>query len=369
MQSTKELPPQAASQQEKILLEVRGIIEAQHRRDLYFGSVTMPFATCTMPLGSCGDMSHNSIYKMSPFDMEDCANKTVPLYIILKDAHAETGHTFSFSFLTLALHNWLYHKWFRPFRSDIDNNEFVAKVFLPKHLPKTDSPVSLAEDINRLNKETCNQVLRLQEQCRGKEPHPLYAPGHPRDQRHFILQPLFKAITIILQAKDYTVFVKDIGKIPVLLSLTGEEHGLSRSLSFESIRHQVDKFVSKTVVQIPLETAIDFVLAQQEHENAVFGPQPDPVESTKDLGDRSGYLDDITTTMRNRGWGDEPFKGPNSTWVDVEKYPEWVGEGAWEDKNIYAKVEKRDRWTELRRVAGVGDDGSAFRRNKRRDSL
>jgi hypothetical protein len=106
-------------------------------------------------------------------------------------------------------------------------------------------------------------------------------------------------------------------------------------------------------VQVPLEAAIDFVLAQQEHENAVFGPQPDPVESTKDLEDRYGLLYNIPTTMRASGWGDEHIKGPTSTWVDVEKYPKWEGEGATENKNIYTRVKERERRRDLYRIGGI----------------
>jgi hypothetical protein len=104
-----------------------------------------------------------------------------------------------------------------------------------------------------------------------------------------------------------------MGKAPVLLTLTSEEHGLSRPLSFEFIRHQVNKCVSETVVQRSLEAAIDFVIAQQEHENYVLGPQPDPMLSTKDFEDRYGLMYDIPTIMRASGWVDEPMKGPTST--------------------------------------------------------
>ncbi|KAF5562675.1 hypothetical protein FPANT_14235, partial [Fusarium pseudoanthophilum] len=97
------------------------------------------------------------------------------------------------------------------------------------------------------------------------------------------MQPLFKAMTIIVSAEEYDVRIVDIGKIPALLTITGEECGLSQPLSFGPIEHAVGKVMSETTVQVRLSVAIEFVLAQQEREVAFFGLQPDPAESTKEL--------------------------------------------------------------------------------------
>jgi hypothetical protein len=86
------------------------------------------------------------------------------------------------------------------------------------------------------------------------------------------MQPLFKAITIILLADEFDVRMVDVGKMPALLTLPGEENGLSRPLSFDSIKNRVEKIVSKTTAQVRLNVAVEFVLAQQERGAAFFGP-------------------------------------------------------------------------------------------------
>jgi hypothetical protein len=114
----------------------------------------MSFKICTMPPGSYGNISHNTIYQMSYITIEDYTSKPCYYKSILNVAHAKAGH--SVAFHTVVLHNWLYRKWFRPFRSDIDNSEFVAKFFVLMHLPEAGPPAPLAQSINRLNTETCN---------------------------------------------------------------------------------------------------------------------------------------------------------------------------------------------------------------------
>jgi hypothetical protein len=80
---------------------------------------------------------------------------------------------------------------------------------------------------------------------------------------------------------------------------------------------------------------------------------------------------DIPTIMRASGWVDEPMKGPTSTWFNVvDKDPKWVEEGATDHKMIYARVEERERWRELIRVAGVIYNWPYYRRwNQREENM
>ncbi|KAH7260906.1 uncharacterized protein BKA55DRAFT_535915 [Fusarium redolens] len=50
-------------------------------------------------------------------------------------------------------------------------------------------------------------------------------------------------------ADEFDVRMVDVGKMPALLTLPGEENGLSRPLSFDSIKNRVEKIVSKTTAQ------------------------------------------------------------------------------------------------------------------------
>ncbi|KAF5017126.1 hypothetical protein F66182_10989 [Fusarium sp. NRRL 66182] len=191
-------------------------------------------------------------------------------------------------------------------------------------------------------------------------------PGRPcfGDQQFFILQPLFRALTIIILEDDFNVFISDIGKLPALLTLTGQDHGLSQPLSFDSISHYyIDKFVSKTAIQVPLGVAIDFVLAQQEREIAFFGQRPDPVESTRGL--RNGLNlspRGIDSFMRQLGWNGKAIEGPSSAWVDTEIYREWTGVGAIDDKRLCQLSEDCERFRMLCKVAGVNHNSGVPRR-------
>jgi hypothetical protein len=180
-----------------------------------------------------------------------------------------------------------------------------------------------------------------------------------------ILQPLFKAVTIILFEDNFNIRVTDLGKLPVLITLTGEDSGLSQELNFKSISNHVTKFISDTAVQVPLHIAIDFIAAQNQLEIAVSGPQPDPLKST--LGFRNGlsvHLEDLPLTVSSLGGGEEPIEGPSSTWVDTTIHTGWPRVNASDDKRVYEWEEKRERWKMLREVAGVSLSYVKIRRRK-----
>jgi hypothetical protein len=160
-----------------------------------------------------------------------------------------------------------------------------------------------------------------------------------RDQKLWVMQPLFRAVAIAIKKNDYSIAVPAIAEIPVLLVITGVKEGLSAPITFDSIadkisvRHETEDPVQ--AVETSLETAVRFVMALEQRELAAFGPRPDPTETCKDprrscmLGDGEALL-----LAKQRGWeGDEAPQGPSSTWVDLNIYREWTGETAsWDDR-------------------------------------
>ncbi|KAF5675194.1 hypothetical protein FHETE_2613 [Fusarium heterosporum] len=166
-----------------------------------------------------------------------------------------------------ALHHWLYLKWYKPYRNDIEHDQFIAKIFYPCQPPADTPLVSLLALANGLHGRICEQVISYQKEVENLPVDPRYQyDDEPllyfRDQTFCILQPLFQAVTIILMEKDFDITITDMGKLPVIISLTGQEEGLSAKLSFESIKNHITNFVSETAVQVPLAIAIDFLLAQ-----------------------------------------------------------------------------------------------------------
>ncbi|EXL58525.1 hypothetical protein FOCG_02040 [Fusarium oxysporum f. sp. radicis-lycopersici 26381] len=104
----------------EILIETRGRMEANHRTMIHHRSVRLPFRPCPYPSNTCPDRIHNHVEDLSVDHAEDCCNKNVPKYMI-------PGQSRLGNLLPYALHNWLYHKWYRLCRSDIEYGQFIAK--------------------------------------------------------------------------------------------------------------------------------------------------------------------------------------------------------------------------------------------------
>ncbi|KAK2484629.1 hypothetical protein H9L39_02609 [Fusarium oxysporum f. sp. albedinis] len=346
---------------DEILIETRGRMEASHRAWIHQHSVRRVFQPCPLPRNICPYRIHDVVEDLSVDQAEDCCNKCVPIYII--PDQSRLNH-----FLCYALHHWLYHKWYRLYQSDIEYGQFVAKIFIPCP-PLDNSTTSLVCLINGLNARLCSQAVSIQQYVQTCPVGERFSPEQTfRDQRFYIMQPLFKAMTIIVLTDDFDVRMVDIGKMPALLTLTGETYGLSQPLSFDSIKNKVDKIVSKTTVQVHLHVAIDFALAQQEREVAFFGPQPDPVESTREL--ESGTccnMQEVRAFANQLGWTGEPLQGPSSAWLDPTVHSVWLGHSARDDKLIYESLEKQQRWNIIRRTVGLKE--TPRRLLKRRNSI
>lgn len=341
--------PRALASREEILDRLRGEMESNHRHGSFHYSAWKRLWPCPFAKGSCSAFGHTLVTDFSPGNYEDCCNKTVPIYVMWTKGESLLGY---------ALHHWLYLKWYKPYRNDIEHNQFIAKMFYPCQ-PPTDTPlVSLVALVNGLHGRICDQVVSYQEEAAHLPVGPHRYPDEPlsyfRDQRFLILQPLFKAFTIIVMEEDWNITMMDMGKLQVIISLTGQEEGLSAGLTFDSIKNHVTNFVSETAVQVPLGIAIDFVLAQSEREMAVFGILPDPVESTRG----PQYLSKASSTtvdehVQSLGGGDEPVDGRSSTWIDTDTHTGWPAESAFAEENFYGRMEDNRRWHLILKRSGL----------------
>lgn len=245
----------------------------------------------------------------------------------------------------MLVHNYLYHRWFRPYQSEIELERFICKTITPTHLPDEPSP----------SEATINNFISLKGAicAHVKEKHCIYdelvaagqhIPGWRCGDNHrlYMLQPLFQALLIIVCVHSYT-FREDsttIGQFPVLLVRTGVEQGLSAPITFQGVAGAGDDSDSSYYIKTTLETAVDFVMALEAREAAVFGLRPSPEASWE------SYL------RRRRGWspheekdfGDEPVIGPSSKFVDSKKYATWGGEGRRQDRVEREMEERLLRW-------------------------
>ncbi|KAK2674814.1 hypothetical protein RAB80_009798 [Fusarium oxysporum f. sp. vasinfectum] len=108
----------------------------------------------------------------------------------------------------------------------------------------------------------------------------------------------------------------------VLVMATGEQGGLSASITFDSIANGAKPICVGGLngVETDLETAIEFFMSLEKRKEASFGPQPDPVAA---LGE-SGVL----------RWMGDTIVGPRSEWVDTEEYKRWASGGAYVDAGM-----------------------------------
>lgn len=177
--------------------------------------------------------------------------------------------------------------------------------------------------------------------------------GLIHDQKFRIMQPLFRAVAIVINQDDYSIAVPTIAHIPVLLVITGVQGGLSAPITFDSIADKISvHHKTEDSVQVAttnLATTVAFVMGLEKRELAAFGPRPDPAETCKEPR-RSCLLggDEALFLAKQRGWeGDEVPEGPSSTWVDLGIYQEWTGEGAEWDKGRAQELERTFRQTVL----------------------
>ncbi|KAL2679334.1 hypothetical protein Neosp_010107 [[Neocosmospora] mangrovei] len=244
--------------------------------------------------------------------------------------HLEQRHREELGLLLMVIHNYLYRKWFRPYRSDIERGQFVAKVILATDQPDTkdeESAVDLAMQMHATI-NTCLDSIKA--------------------QQFYTTRPLFRAMTIVIPGQSYYTcgLVSRVATMSVLIILTGEQEGLSEPISFDSIADRAETVTigGKEGVRTNLETAIDFIMFLEEREEAALGPQPDPIASTgaSALDEWEGeWIYERAQTMANGlGWDDEPLVGPSSRWVDTDEYPDWTGHGAQMDAVVTQCLEQ-----------------------------
>ncbi|KAH7141591.1 hypothetical protein B0J13DRAFT_445795, partial [Dactylonectria estremocensis] len=145
---------------------------------------------------------------------------------------------------------------------------------------------------------------------------------------------------VVVCTRSYT-FSEDstttIGQFPVFLVRTGVEKGLSAPITFRGVAGVEDDFTY--YVKMTLETAVDFIMAMEAREAAVFGVQPDPKAAwdswRRDMNSMGEYEEDL---------GDEPVIGPSSRFVDCSKYYSWGGNGRTQGRIAMQSEERSLRW-------------------------
>lgn len=266
----------------------------------------------------------------------DYHNKSTAIYLL--DPEQQGSHLLNgiWKFVDI----WLYRQWFKPYETDIEYGRYVAKSISLVWDADTTRPA--LTDIAGFHTNLCEDLSadifsRLPESTKASEK---WQRGNDEPgtvfSRRYILQPLFKAVFIVLDQTlgptEGPLAPDDIGNIPASLVRTGCTEGLSGPISFDGIhcdRHVLPRLNSKGIMDIvrtTLKTAVQFIIGLENREMRAFGMHPSP-----------SLLDDcidIQEEARGLGWdqsvhGKIPLDLPTSTWVDKRQYQEWTGAGAW----------------------------------------
>jgi hypothetical protein len=328
--------PSSDSTRDDMLWDLRTQLEGGHRHVIHLWGVMNTY----MP--RVRDINH--LPEMTVTDFVDTCNKSVPVYII-KDNQ--------WCLLSIVLHNYIYRRWFRPYRSEIERQRFICKFIAPQDLPNEALPSqSTINSIVSMNGAICAEVEarhHAYEQLAlgNEETGWIMGLSRLKDHKFHVLQPLFRALLIIISSKNYNnEDSKTIGKLPVFLVRTGIEDGLSAPITFEPIMDKIHGSLgaTKSTIKVTLETAIGFVLDLEAREAAVFALQPDPAAAWNP--------NRFTTDCWRHLQGDQPLIGPSSRFVNTENYPQWLGDGERADSWIMAGYEQRAFRRDAMRVAG-----------------
>ncbi|KAK4202606.1 hypothetical protein QBC40DRAFT_150835, partial [Triangularia verruculosa] len=200
----------------------------------------------------------------------------------------------------VCLHNYIYRRWFRPYRSEIEGGRFLCKFFSLRdgldsryadsnHLDPTQDAI---DEFVSLNRALCGAIeafptLYLTEPLVPRKHESNTERGYRKflienkTQQRYLLQHLFKALLMIIPPVRCAFQPSaEMGGNPVFLVRTGVEGDLSAPIDFNAIPQgrllASATELKKNVVKVSLETAVDFVMALEAREVAAVGLRPDP---------------------------------------------------------------------------------------------
>lgn len=338
-------------------------------------------------------------------DFIDTCNRSVGIYY--------HGGTLDEAFKP-ALFNYVYRRWYRPYRNDIEGHRFLAKFlrisgtvddfdWLPRYSgserDSRDRPAATSDDgVNNMqmvvhtvparpeppraiidtlvsrHRTLCQDVeeqreryiQRVSEVAAAGEAaaRKVVSATLPVDcggrhyvlcHRHHILQPLFRALMILASPAFYTnQNSQAIGKMPVFLIRTGVEEGLSAPVTFNSLGDKID-------ASSPSYSSKDGNTIRVTLEAAIDFVLSLEARETAAYGTRP----DPATIIREypvyisifdeatQDYVDKPVEGPSREWVDLDKHPDWISAATNEETSF------PERWMKDQERQG-------FRRDERR---
>lgn len=338
----------------EMLHYLRTCLEFNHNARLFLNTV---HGTHSLRL-----LQHDS-WQLPNFSLEtatEFCNRAAPIYILGPNG----GPRGVRRYLIFAILHYVYRRWFRPYRNDIEYGQFLVKFVAPYGFSREETTslsdvVDLVKDLHAAICLKVNDVQSLAQQLVGHDcaeqserlgpkrygPTGLDMERFILGQEFFILQPLFRAIALIVCDFDLPdVENLPIQQLPILIARTGVEDGLSAPVTFDSIADEIEDLVKDPsggirAVKTTLQTAVTFLLALQLRETRAFGPSPDPAAYATKCW--NGWFSG-EETLERRDVGMSSLVGPSSEWVDLNMYPVDLGP-EWVDQNNVPAKDDPDR--------------------------
>lgn len=222
-----ERKPREEFNPEETLWLWRTELEMYHRMDILRQSPTFTY----MP-------SYPDLPAMTDAEFRDTCNKTIPVYGIIQPEG-------NWRHLAFVLHNYVYRRWFKPYRSEIEHGRFFCKMLAPEDLPgiqRGPRPSRVTLDaLLDMHNALCAQVDNFWAVCEevdrtntrsSLDNKELYCEQHRWHQ----LQNLFRVLLIVVCTDSHKgEDSSSAGLIKVCLVRTGIEDNLSAPITFESI--------------------------------------------------------------------------------------------------------------------------------------
>ncbi|KAK8142353.1 hypothetical protein G3M48_008896 [Beauveria asiatica] len=248
-------------------------------------------------------------------------NRTAPVFLV---QDLQWWHWLNSSIFFLELLLYTLKRWFRPYESHIDRGQFLTRVCVVPRSPAPPTEACSQEMVDYIKMWSTNLCDRVAfAQSEGLD----YPEEEAAGERLFHMRPLFRAVAVAIRTSSFNVEVTDISTIPVLISRTGVEDGLSAPIDLEQVpecdRQAVttDSQGRLSAVQVTLDVAITFLMALEKREEADGPVTRDVVQSTRVM---KPSTDDAAEYMDQFGWEQEqmgPLMGPSNLWVDATKRP------------------------------------------------
>jgi len=226
------------------------------------------------------------------------------------------------------MHNYIYQRWFRPYKSEVDRGQCLTKVHLPSASPLPSPTCSLAM-VDLVRKMSANLIARI----KNVKSHELSLEEEEAKQVFYYLQPTFEAIAISIRAVNFNYEAPDVANLPVLIVRTGVEHGLRAPITLDTIpsaariNECTDHNGALVAIETRLEMAVTFLveLEHREAEATASSSVLNIAQITKDMT-KDVVGNEVAWAAEELGWDTASMgalNGPSSSWANPERYKDW----------------------------------------------